>query len=169
MRRPSIFLLVVALGLILDQVSKALANRAIGAGQSVPFIQDVLHFTHGSNTGVAFSLFDRHPGWILAFTCVAIAALVVWWWKSHETAPVTGLWALALIMVGAVGNLTDRLFLGYVRDFIDFRPEIPLIGHWAVFNVADICICVGVGLYLLSEFRRKPEAAKTEAAKTSAE
>jgi len=167
MRRPPVFLLVVAAGLVLDQLSKAMAARSIGDGCTVPVIPDILHFTHGRNTGVAFSLFDRHPGWILTFTCVAVAALGVWWWKTRETTPLTGLWALALILVGAAGNLIDRLFLGYVRDFIDFRPELPVIGHWAVFNVADVCICVGVGLYLLSEFRRKPKTAEESAAPTS--
>ena len=70
-------------------------------------------------------------------------------------------WALALILIGAVGNLIDRVALGYVRDFIDFRPELPIVGHWAVFNVADMCICAGVGLYLIGEWRRKPAAAGT--------
>lgn len=147
---------MVALGLVLDQVSKVLAFGAIGAGQSRPLIQDILHFTHGKNTGVAFSLFDKHPNVILLLTAAAVVALSVWWWKTREKAPLTGLWALALILVGAVGNLIDRVALGYVRDFIDFRPELPIVGHWAVFNVADMCICVGVGLYLLSEWRRKP-------------
>jgi signal peptidase II len=159
MRRPWIFLLVVVFGLALDQATKVLAFRTIGAGQSVPLIADFLHFTHGRNTGVAFSLFDKHPGVILLLTAVAVIALTVWWWKTHGKASLTGLWALALILVGAVGNLIDRVFLGYVRDFIDFRPELPIVGHWAVFNVADMCICVGVGLYLLSEWRRKPAAA----------
>jgi signal peptidase II len=159
MRRTWIFLIVVATGLALDQVSKVLAFGSIREGQSVPLIQDVLHFTHGKNTGVAFSLFNNHPGVILLLTAVAVVALTVWWWKTRATASSIGLWALALILVGAAGNLVDRVWLGYVRDFIDFRPELPIVGHWAVFNVADMCICVGVGLYLLSEWRSKPAAA----------
>ncbi len=162
MRRSPVFLLVVAIGLVLDQVSKSLAANAVGEGRSVPLIPDIIHFTHGRNTGVAFSLFERHPGWILVFSCMAVVALTVWWWKTREESPLTGLWALALILVGAVGDLIDRFALGYVRDFIDFRPELPVIGHWAVFNVADMCICVGVGLYLLSEWLRKPASVEAE-------
>jgi signal peptidase II len=161
MQRPWAFLLVVVTGLVLDQISKILALRAIAEGQSLPLIPDVLHFTHGRNTGAAFSLFSGHPGAILVLTAAAVVALTFWWWKTRATASTGLLWALALILVGAVGNLIDRVALGYVRDFIDVRPELPVVGHWAVFNVADMCICVGVGLYLIGEWRRKPAAGET--------
>ena len=63
--------------------------------------------------------------------------------------------ALGLLLIGATGNLADRICFGHVRDFIDFVPPLPLVGHWPVFNLADICITTGVALYLLGEFLGK--------------
>ena len=57
--------------------------------------------------------------------------------------------SIALIFGGAVGNLVDRIMFGFVRDFIDCHV---VDYHWATFNVADICVCVGVGLWILCEF-----------------
>jgi signal peptidase II len=60
-------------------------------------------------------------------------------------------WGLALILGGAVGNLIDRLMYGHVIDFLDFYVKN---WHWPAFNVADIAICLGAGLYILDELRR---------------
>ena len=70
--------------------------------------------------------------------------------------------ALGLLLVGAIGNLIDRLVFHYVRDFIQFVPRIPLIGQWAVFNVADMCITIGVILFLICELFLKSNAEEPE-------
>ena len=70
--------------------------------------------------------------------------------------------ALGLLLVGAIGNLIDRLVYQFVRDFIQFVPPVPIVGHWAVFNVADMCITVGVFLFLIGEIFLKSSPENTD-------
>ena len=91
--------------------------------------------------------------------CLSVGALggVAWFYaRSWRTATRAATVALALVLIGAAGNLADRVFLGYVRDFIDFVPHLPLIGHWAIFNVADACLTMGVLLLLCIELFSRP-------------
>jgi signal peptidase II len=160
MRRPLFFSLFVVLGFGLDQWSKLLVFALLAKGTAWQLIPGVLHLTLARNQGVAFSLLRNHPSLILCVSCAAIAVLVWLYATVRRTAPAVVLVALGLLLVGAMGNLADRLAYGYVRDFIDFVPPVPLVGRWAVFNVADMCITIGVALYLFGELfcgRRRPE------------
>ncbi|HYG77119.1 MAG TPA: signal peptidase II [Planctomycetota bacterium] len=148
MRRPLVFAVVVCAGIAVDLLSKWYVFSHLNAGESYAVIPNVLHFTEAENRGVAFSMLKDYPLVILSISVLAIAALGTIYWRSRQTASLYLLTSLALILIGAAGNLFDRLAFGYVRDFIDFVPRIPLIGHWAVFNVADMCITTGVLLYL---------------------
>jgi signal peptidase II len=163
MRRPAIFGLIVLLGVSIDLLSKWLIFRKLALGESYPLWPGVFHITTAENRGVAFSMLRDHP-WIIFFVSfVAITALLAIFWNLHKRAGKLALAALCLLLIGAIGNLVDRLTFNHVRDFIDFVPELPLIGHWAVFNIADICITVGVGLYLVSEiwFKEPPSPAQS--------
>jgi signal peptidase II len=158
------FILMVLCGVAIDLVTKYAVFAYIGAGASYEFLPGILHITGAANTGVAFSLFSGKTLLITGASCVAILWLL-YTYSQHwrEGSPVL-LSALGLILMGAIGNMVDRLWLGYVRDFIDFVPAIPLVGHWPVFNVADIGITVGVALYLLWELLlREPAAANSSA------
>lgn len=112
------------------------------------------------NTGVAFSMFNNlPPNWgtnLLVGVTIGIAmAVAFWWWRERRASGLTS-WALLLVLAGAVGNIWDRLTLGYVVDFIDWY--IRLGGteyHWPAFNVADSCISVGVVFLLVSSFRKR--------------
>ena len=103
--------LVVAL-VALDQLVKYLVVQNIPLGEYVPFLPHILDLTYVQNTGAAFSLFSEHT-WL-------------------------GRISLALLLAGAVGNLIDRAFQGYVVDMFHV-----LFMEFAVFNVADICVVVG--------------------------
>ncbi len=130
--------LLPAAGLVmLDQVAKALVRSNIDLGSAVPLIPHIIQLTYVQNTGAAFSLFTGKAD-LLALVSLAVSLLLVVAlvrrWLSHPLGTVS----LTLILAGAVGNLIDRVALGYVTDmfetiFIDF----------AVFNVADICVVVG--------------------------
>jgi len=151
MRKPIPFAIVVLLGIGFDLLTKYCAFHALGRGQAYVLIPNVFAFVHAENHGVAFSMFADYPWLILAVTSAAIAGLIGWFAWIREKGHPLALVATALLLIGATGNLMDRLTFNFVRDFIDFVPPIPWIGHWAVFNVADICITAGVILYVIVE------------------
>jgi len=152
MRRPVWFIIFVLGGLALDLLSKRLVFAHLGRGGVRELIPGVLRLAAQENQGVAFSLLRERPALIF---CLMLAALafILWLYARHwRTAPATIVAALGLLLIGATGNLADRVCFGHVRDFIDFVPPLPLVGHWPVFNLADMCITTGVALYLIGEF-----------------
>jgi signal peptidase II len=163
MRKPIPFTLLVLLGLAVDLVTKWLAFRALDPTQMYPLIPDVLVLEHAENHGVAFSMLAGHSSIIIAITSIAITFIVWLYIHTYKKAHPLAIAAMGLLLIGATGNLIDRIMLGYVRDFIDFVPPIPVIGHWAVFNIADIAITVGVSLYAICEFFFAPKEEKAPA------
>ena len=130
------FLLAAAL-VVLDQLVKLLVLRLIPLGGRVPFIPHLVELTYVQNTGAAFSLFSRHT-WVLAAVSLAVSlVLAAALWKGFFRHPL-GKLTLSLLLAGAVGNLIDRAFRGFVVDMFNF-----LFMRFAVFNVADICVVVG--------------------------
>ena len=154
MRRPFIFFAFVLTGIGADLLSKWLVFRALAPRQVYRLIPGVLHIVRAENPGVAFSMLSGHA---LLISLISLAAMgvVLWLYYRHRrTASVDMLLALGLVLAGAAGNLYDRVRWGRVRDFIDFVPPLPMIGHWAVFNVADICITVGAVAFLIREIMK---------------
>lgn len=138
--------------LALDQLTKYAVIKTMILGQSIPIINEVLHFTYVHNYGAAFGLFQKK--WYL-FIAVASISIMVIVYYSKFLAP-NNLWvqtALALLLAGALGNLIDRLKYRYVVDFIDVR-------FWPVFNIADIVINVGVGMLIVEMFWESHEEVK---------
>ncbi len=135
---------ILAVLLILgDQLTKLAVRTGIPLGGSVPFIPHVLDLTYVQNTGAAFSILRTHT-WLLtlisAAVVLAMCALIIKGFFKNAL----GRWAAALVLAGGMGNLIDRVVFGFVTDmfkttFMDF----------AVFNVADCCITVGVPLLFL--------------------
>ena len=120
-----------------DQLVKYLVSTNIPLGGSVPFLPHIMDLTYVKNTGCAFSMLEEHT-WLLAVVSAVISVvLAVALAKQYFRHPI-GRTALALLLAGAVGNLIDRVALGYVVDM--FRT---LFMDFAVFNVADICVVVG--------------------------
>ena len=128
--------LVVAL-VALDQLVKYLVVQNIPLGEYLPFLPHILDLTYVQNTWAAFSMFSQHT-WILALISLIMSVvLAVALWKNFFTHPL-GKVTLALLLAGAVGNLIDRVFRGFVVDMFNV-----LFMNFAVFNVADICVVVG--------------------------
>ena len=132
--------LISGLTLLADRLTKQLVIASFHPGQSLPLIPSILHLTYVQNTGAAFGLFKGRQ---LLFIVISVAVIG---WISREllTRPPTDArvtWACGLILGGAVGNLIDRLRVGYVVDFIDLRV-------WPVFNVGDSAITIGIALLL---------------------
>ena len=141
----SVVLMIVAV--VLDQVTKYAVVANIALGESVDLIPGVLRFTYIQNDGAAFgSLDDARWVFMVLSTVFIVAILGYMFWKKPQNKLLLS--ALILITGGGIGNMVDRILLGYVIDFIDFCA-FPKIWMW-VFNVADSFVCVGAGLMMLS-------------------
>lgn len=142
-------LLVSAVMVIIDQITKALTRTSMTVYESFPVIQDFFHITYVTNDGMAFGI--DFPGGIYIFSTVSIifTAFLSWYlWQIKDHGFILRL-GIALILAGAVGNLIDRLLFGEVVDFLDFM----LAGHhWYVFNIADSCVTVGMGFIIFDSF-----------------
>ena len=137
---------------ILDQYTKHLTVSNIPLGGVVPFWDGVFHFTHIHNTGMAFSMLEGGRWFFLVMTLAAFALMGVALKKRWINHPV-GLWALASIAGGAIGNLIDRVLYGYVVDMI----EVEFV-RFAVFNVADcFVVCGAIALVIYTFFFDKPQ------------
>ncbi len=132
---------------LLDQLTKILVLHFIPFQESIPMIPGFFSLTHVYNTGAAFGMLHDSNLFFIVLASVAFAVLVVM--KKHfQGGMMQAGWIL--LLAGIVGNVTDRLRLGHVVDFLDFQFGSY---HWPSFNVADSCICVAAGLFLLSSFQ----------------
>ena len=134
----------IALGVIaLDQLSKQLILHYLYEGQAV-LIEGVLNFTYVENRGMAFGLLADHRWVFMLLSVIGIGALCAYMWFFVRSP--LGRVSLAMIIGGGIGNMIDRIWLGFVVDFIDFCA----FDFWVwVFNIADACVCVGAALFCL--------------------
>ncbi|WP_209345810.1 signal peptidase II [Flavonifractor sp. AGMB03687] len=130
------YLLAAAL-VVVDQLVKFLVRANIPLGEGVPFIPHILQLTYYQNTGAAFSIFEQHT-WILTLISTAASVLLIVLLAKRTFNHPFAMVSLGLVLAGAVGNLIDRLFLGYVTDMFQ-----TLFMNFPIFNVADICIVCG--------------------------
>ncbi len=137
-----IYALVIFGALALDRFVKMLVTGSLDAGGSIPVLGDFFHITYVQNTGVAFSLLAGHPGIILAATAFILSARLIFLVLFHKRFPRVFNMGVSLVCGGGICNVIDRKAYGYVIDMLDF-------GSFPVFNIADICVCVGCGLILL--------------------
>lgn len=141
---------------ILDQITKYLTVVHIPLGTAIPAIPGLFQLTYVRNTGMAFSMLQGGRWFFFVMTLIALAVMVVAVKKKWVNHP-TGLWALAAIAGGAVGNLIDRVRLGYVIDMI----EVTFM-RFAVFNVADcFVVCGAILLVIYAFFFDKPAKKET--------
>lgn len=144
---------LAVLAIILDQVTKLYFENNFQLYQSVPVIEPFFNFTLAHNHGAAFSFLADKGGWQKwFFSGLALAVslgIMVYLRKIPKVATVLSA-GLALVMSGALGNLIDRLRLGYVIDF--FHVHNADVWHFPIFNVADIAINIGVALILIDSF-----------------
>ncbi len=147
-----LFLLAVIVVMVLiDQWTKALVLKNFALNESVSIIANYFNLTYVRNTGAAFGLLaTADPAFRIPFflivPAVALVAIVMIFKKLPPNDWKLSI-ALALVMAGAIGNLIDRVRFGFVVDFLDFHWRYQ--AHYPTFNVADIAICVGVGLLML--------------------
>ncbi|MBQ9625325.1 MAG: signal peptidase II, partial [Clostridia bacterium] len=131
------WLLLCAVLIGIDQLIKYFTVAKLANTGTFPIINGVLHLTYVENRGMAFGMFQNGTAVLIAVTAVELAVIIYYFVKHTNR----NMWVLRLslmmITAGAIGNLLDRVFRGFVVDMFDFR----LINFY-VFNFADACICV---------------------------
>ncbi|MBX3265360.1 MAG: signal peptidase II [Acidobacteria bacterium] len=150
---------------MIDQTTKAWAVSRLRFGEDISVIPGFLNFAYAQNTGVAFSMLDDHGDvgrWGLSAVAVFAGVLVLYFFWRTPRSDDRVLGALALLLAGIIGNVTDRIRLGFVVDFIDVQFGS---WHYPTFNVADMAIVIGAGLLILDMVwskKRITEAPETE-------
>ena len=136
---------------VVDQWTKYLVARDIDLGTSRVVIPGFFELWHSTNRGAAFGMFQGGGVFFLVLALVALVALTVLWRQGTFA----GRWSavgMCLLVPGILGNVTDRILRGHVVDFLSFDLHFPGAHPFATFNVADSCICVAVGCFLIGSF-----------------
>lgn len=141
-----IVLLVLAVDLITKIIFASVFEKRYDSGnyENIVFIKYIISFTYTENIGAAFSIFSGKLAFLIVFSIIFIGVFIYLDYSFKEKSG----WLVAgfsLIMGGAIGNLIDRIFLGYVRDFISF----DFLKDFAICNFADVCITVGCICYII--------------------
>lgn len=147
-----VWLLLSVLVIGLDQWTKAIATGALGYGVPEAFLPH-WNWTLVHNYGGAFSFLSKHPGWQRWFFLIVASAItlaLLEWLRRSPPRRWLPCLPLALLIGGAIGNLIDRIQLGYVIDFIDWHWSQEG-WHWPAFNLADSAISCGIVLLILHE------------------
>jgi signal peptidase II len=134
-------LLVAGAAVFADQLTKHVVASELDVDHGVSMLGP-LSIHHVRNSGIAFGLFASSTSAVIVLTVLAVGAMVIFFARSAQRHPLLPV-ALGLVLGGSLSNLVDRVRLGYVTDFIDFR-------WWPAFNLADTFIVVGVGLLFFS-------------------
>jgi signal peptidase II len=144
----------------LDRVTKWIVEARVSETAVYKVIPGVFEIIRSENRGVAFGIFnDSTFEWrtalLVLVSVAAVIAVSVILWNAHRLDRIS-LWALALVLGGAAGNLYDRVLSGKVTDFLQvYLGSYP----WPTFNVADSAVVIGSGLLLLSQFKPRRQAA----------
>jgi signal peptidase II len=148
-RRLGLFLIVAALIVTFDQLSKLWIRAHLALGESLP-LTDRLSLTYVGNTGSAFGLLANRT-FLLIIIGIASLLIVLLFLRYLSQVTTLSMVSIGLIWGGAVGNFIDRLRFGYVTDFVYFR----LWGnfYWPAFNIADTAITVGVVVLIYSFYK----------------
>ena len=138
----------------LDQLTKWLVLRFIQPQEDVPVIPNFFYLVQVHNTGAAFGMFTNNNVFFIALSSVALVVLGVFWRRGAFRDKWASIGA-ALLIAGILGNLTDRLVHRFVVDFLLFDLHVPFANPWPAFNIADSCICIAAGLFLLASLFEK--------------
>jgi len=136
---------IILAGILIDQLTKLLAVTFLLPEKSVTVIKYIVNLTYVENRGMAFGLLPDQRWIFITVSTVMICALGAYLFLGLSENKLYG-FSISMIVSGGIGNMIDRIALGFVVDFIDFSP----IGFPFVFNGADSFVCVGAGMLLLA-------------------
>ena len=155
------FLWLSAVAFALDLLTKYIVVQKFDLYESVNVLP-VFNLTYVRNHGAAFSFLADHSGWQQYFfiaLALGISGMLIYFLAKNQANQKLQNAAYALIIGGALANMADRAYNGFVVDFLDFYWDIY---HYPVFNVADIAICIGAGLLALDVFKSEKKKVKDE-------
>ncbi|MDD4563986.1 MAG: signal peptidase II [Eubacteriales bacterium] len=149
------YLIIIALVVIFDQLTKYQIQANMELNTSIPLIDGIFHITYIQNRGAAFNIFSEKTVFLLAIQMIVIAAILIYLIKSRRKGHKVMLLSLSFIAAGGIGNLIDRAANGHVVDFLDLRV-------WPIFNVADVSVCIGCGLLIIFVLLIEPKLNRKE-------
>jgi signal peptidase II len=149
------YYLIAFVILVADHVSKWIVRMQLYPREALEIIPGFLRLSYVHNSGVAFGLFDEvesvwKPYVLAGMAMIAVAAIVIYSLRVPQNRKLLQI-ALGITLGGILGNFVDRIFRGYVVDFIEFH--IKEIFHWPTFNIADSAITIGIVLLLIDTIR----------------
>jgi signal peptidase II len=142
---------------LLDQITKWLVVRSMDVGDERTVIPGFFTLLHATNRGSAFGMFQDRNAYFIALSVVVLIGLGYFYRKGAFP----GVWpkvGVSLFVAGILGNLTDRLVRGHVVDFLSFDLHVRFANPWATFNIADSCICVAAGIFMIQSLFEKKES-----------
>ena len=138
-----LWILIIVGSVILDQATKMIVVNTMDYGQSIVLIKNIFSFQYIHNYGAAWGMFSNHRWIFMVVTTVALIAMPIILYRYRKLHFLFSL-SLSLFIGGAIGNMIDRVFLGYVVDFLQFTfIDFP------IFNVADICVVCGAIIMMI--------------------
>lgn len=147
--------ILAVLILIIDQVSKSIIEITLGLDKSVIVIKNFFNLTVVRNTGGAWSILNNHSSIFIVASILALLVILKFTFSFKKN--IRNSIAFSCLFAGITSNLADRIFLGYVRDFLDFK----IFGYdFPIFNVADIAIVIGVFLLIYAIIRGEDKNAR---------
>lgn len=157
MKRNRLYIALIFILVAFDQITKFLVVKNIPIHSTKTVIPSFFNLIHVQNRGAIFGFFSRSSSsWVFivltALSLIALGLVIFYFLKTSSSERGMKI-SLSLVLAGALGNLIDRIFRGFVVDFLDF---IIIKWHWPTFNIADSCISIGAALlFILFFFRRR--------------
>ena len=155
MKKKNIFIIIILI-VILDQIIKFSICKNIPNGSTVSFIGNIVSLTHVQNTGGAYSLGKNNTSIIIFINIIIMGILLIYFIKNFNKLKNIIKISFTLILSGGIGNLLDRIFRGYVIDYIDINN----LFEFPIFNLADIAVVIGIFItifYILEDSLEKQE------------
>ncbi|MCU7938979.1 MAG: signal peptidase II [gamma proteobacterium symbiont of Bathyaustriella thionipta] len=160
------YLWLTALIIVLDLGSKAIVSQHFSLYETMAVIPGWFNLTLAHNSGAAFSFLAEESGWqrwFFAAIALIVSTIIFFWIKRLQTHERWMAIALASVLGGALGNLWDRLTLGYVIDFLDvyYQSGLDNAMHWPAFNIADMAISIGAVMLIIDALFTKEDTNST--------
>ncbi len=149
--------LIITLGCVLiDQIIKLIIMGTMGIGSSISVIPNFFSLTYVENNGAAWSIFSGNRILLISISVIALI-LIYWYFLKNKDIKIFELVTYSVLIGGIIGNLLDRIKVGSVIDYLDFK----IFGYnFPVFNFADICIVISVIILLIYSFKGENKDAK---------